>query len=137
MEKHEHAYGIAAAAYCDQVDRALCGTPGRMDHLNVAEALAETCYRLGCRGVSPLEWSPTHLLEELDETRIMEAYIKYKLVLGLEGAQTRGKTHDALSRNRWCTKLRTPRLWEKDVLSTRERNISTEPITFHRALAEI
>eukprot|EP00965_Chrysotila_dentata_P046330 1539877-Pleurochrysis_carterae.AAC.1 len=107
METHEHAYGTAAAAYCDQVDRALCGTPGRMDHLNVAEALAETCYRLGCRGVTPIEWSPTHLLE-------VEAYIKYKLVLGLEGAQTRGETHEALSRKRWCTKLRTPRLWEKD-----------------------
>eukprot|EP00965_Chrysotila_dentata_P051818 1720295-Pleurochrysis_carterae.AAC.1 len=75
VETHEHAYGIAAAAYCDQVDRALCGTPGRMDHLNVAESLAEICYRLGCRGVTPLEWSPTHLLEELDETRMMEAYI--------------------------------------------------------------
>eukprot|EP00965_Chrysotila_dentata_P080030 2639742-Pleurochrysis_carterae.AAC.1 len=79
METHEHAYGIAAAAYCDQVDRALCGSPSRMDHANVAEALAETCYKLGCRGRSPLEWSPRHLLEELDETRMMEAYIKYKL----------------------------------------------------------
>eukprot|EP00965_Chrysotila_dentata_P218231 6190474-Pleurochrysis_carterae.AAC.2 len=50
METHEHAYGIAAAAYCDQIDRALCGPPEQMDHKHVAEALAETCYRLGCRG---------------------------------------------------------------------------------------
>eukprot|EP00965_Chrysotila_dentata_P051128 1694947-Pleurochrysis_carterae.AAC.2 len=63
METHEHAYGVAAAAYCDQIDRALCAPPERMDHINVAEALAETCYRLGCRGRSPLEWSPKHLLE--------------------------------------------------------------------------
>eukprot|EP00965_Chrysotila_dentata_P202978 6181446-Pleurochrysis_carterae.AAC.1 len=29
IETHEHAYGVAAAAYCDQVDRALWGLPGR------------------------------------------------------------------------------------------------------------
>eukprot|EP00965_Chrysotila_dentata_P203154 6181547-Pleurochrysis_carterae.AAC.2 len=137
MEAHGHAYGIAAAAYCDQVDRALCGPPGRMDHIHVAESLAETCYRLGCRGVIPLEWSPTHLLEELDETRMMEAYIKYKLVLGIEGIQTKGTTHEALSRDRWRAAPRTPRLWEKDELITSERTIKTQPITFHRALAEI
>eukprot|EP00965_Chrysotila_dentata_P126587 4185544-Pleurochrysis_carterae.AAC.1 len=68
METHEHVYGIAAAAYCDQIDRALCGPPERTDHTQVAEARAETCYRLGCRGKSPLEWNPTHLLGELDET---------------------------------------------------------------------
>eukprot|EP00965_Chrysotila_dentata_P038543 1280292-Pleurochrysis_carterae.AAC.2 len=68
METREHAYGIAVAAYCDQITRALCGPPERTDHTYVAEALAKTCYRLGCRGKSPLEWSPTHLLGELDET---------------------------------------------------------------------
>eukprot|EP00965_Chrysotila_dentata_P200347 6179927-Pleurochrysis_carterae.AAC.1 len=36
METHEHTYGIAAVAYCDQVDRALCGSPRRMDHIHVA-----------------------------------------------------------------------------------------------------
>eukprot|EP00965_Chrysotila_dentata_P140091 4631370-Pleurochrysis_carterae.AAC.1 len=98
METHEHAYGIAAAAYCDQIDRALCGPPERMDHAHVTEALAETCYRLGCRGESPLEWNPIHLLEELDETRMMEAYLKYKLILGINGIRTNGTTHEALSR---------------------------------------
>eukprot|EP00965_Chrysotila_dentata_P219040 6190899-Pleurochrysis_carterae.AAC.2 len=34
METHKHAYGVAAAAYCDQVDRVLCGSPARMDHIN-------------------------------------------------------------------------------------------------------
>eukprot|EP00965_Chrysotila_dentata_P261087 6214132-Pleurochrysis_carterae.AAC.7 len=95
MGTHEHAYGVAAAAYCDQVDRPLCGSTERMANINVAEALAETCYKVGCRGRSPLEWSPMHLLEELDETRVMEAYIKYKLVLGIEGTQTKGAIHAA------------------------------------------
>eukprot|EP00965_Chrysotila_dentata_P176281 5820634-Pleurochrysis_carterae.AAC.1 len=137
MDTHEHAYGIAAAAYCDQMDRALCGSPERMDHIQVAEALAETCYRLGCRGKSPLEWSPVHLLEELDDTRMMEAYLKYKLTLGIESIQTKGRIHEALSRKRWGSAPRTPRLWEPDELVTNERNIKTGPITFHRALAEI
>eukprot|EP00965_Chrysotila_dentata_P081853 2701629-Pleurochrysis_carterae.AAC.1 len=66
--------------------------------MNVAEALAETCYRLGCRGKSPLKWSPKHLLEELDETRMMEAYDKYKSILGIEGRQAKGMIHEALSR---------------------------------------
>eukprot|EP00965_Chrysotila_dentata_P029909 995780-Pleurochrysis_carterae.AAC.1 len=137
METHEHAFGVAAAAYCDQIDRALCGPPERMDHIQVAEALAETCYRLGCRGVPPLEWSPTHLWKELDETRMMEAYLKYKLTLGIDGIQTNGVLHEALGRTKWSPRPRTPRLWEADELVTPERKIATNPITFHRALAEM
>eukprot|EP00965_Chrysotila_dentata_P262188 6214496-Pleurochrysis_carterae.AAC.3 len=60
----------------------------------------------------------------------MEAYIKYKLVLGLEGIYTRGTTHEALSRDWWRTAPRAPRLWEKDELITSERTIKTQPITF-------
>eukprot|EP00965_Chrysotila_dentata_P218291 6190504-Pleurochrysis_carterae.AAC.4 len=108
-----------------------------MDHMNVAEALAETCYKLGCRGKTPLEWSPTHLLEELDKTRMMEAYIKYKLILGVEGTQTKSKAHEALSRERWRVAPRTPRLSEENELATIERNIKTKPIIFHRTLARI
>eukprot|EP00965_Chrysotila_dentata_P026313 872136-Pleurochrysis_carterae.AAC.3 len=68
---------------------------------------------------------------------MMEAYIKYKLVLGIEGTQTRGETHEALGRERWGRAPKTPRLWEEDKLKTRERNIKTKPITFHRAIAEL
>eukprot|EP00965_Chrysotila_dentata_P053667 1780488-Pleurochrysis_carterae.AAC.1 len=67
----------------------------------------------------------------------MEAYIKYKLILGIEGIQTRGTTHDALSRDRWRVATRTPRLWEEGELTTREKNIKTKPIAIHRALAEL
>eukprot|EP00965_Chrysotila_dentata_P222750 6193155-Pleurochrysis_carterae.AAC.3 len=127
METHEHAYGIAAAAYCDQIDRALCGPTERTDHRQVAEVLAETCYRLGCRGKSPLEWNPTDLREELDETRMMEAYLKCKLILGINGIQTNGPLHEALSRKKWgATTPRTPRLWEDDELVTTERRIASD-----------
>eukprot|EP00965_Chrysotila_dentata_P121021 4002973-Pleurochrysis_carterae.AAC.2 len=108
-----------------------------MDHTQVAEALAETCYRLGCRGIPPLEWSPKHLLGELDETRMMEAYLKYKLTLGIDGIQTNGTAHEALGRRKWGKAPRTPRLWEEDELVTSERNIPTKPLTFHKTLAEM
>eukprot|EP00965_Chrysotila_dentata_P187422 6172125-Pleurochrysis_carterae.AAC.1 len=137
MDTHEHAFGVAAAAYCDQIDRAICGPPERTDHTQVAEALAETCYRLGCRGISPLVWRPTHLLGELDETRMMEAYLKYKLTLGIDAIQTSGVMHEALRRKKWSLAPRTPRLWEEDELVTPERKITTKPITFHRTLAEM
>eukprot|EP00965_Chrysotila_dentata_P009102 296284-Pleurochrysis_carterae.AAC.1 len=67
----------------------------------------------------------------------MEAYLKYKLTLGIESIQTKGVIHGALSRKRWDSATRTPRLWEPDKLVTKERKIKTGPITFHRALAEI
>eukprot|EP00965_Chrysotila_dentata_P093442 3086657-Pleurochrysis_carterae.AAC.1 len=67
----------------------------------------------------------------------MEAYLKYKLTLGIDGIQTNGVTHEALSKKKWCSRLRTPRLWEADELITPERKIATSPITFHRTLAEM
>eukprot|EP00965_Chrysotila_dentata_P134275 4440377-Pleurochrysis_carterae.AAC.1 len=67
----------------------------------------------------------------------MEAYLKYKLTLGINGIQTNGMLHEALSRKKWGTTPRTPRLWEEDVLVTEERKIMTRPITFHRTLAEM
>eukprot|EP00965_Chrysotila_dentata_P115052 3804038-Pleurochrysis_carterae.AAC.1 len=67
----------------------------------------------------------------------MEAYLKYKLTLGIEGVQTHGVTHVALSRKKWGTAPRTPRLWEADELVTTERKIKTKPITFHKTLAEM
>eukprot|EP00965_Chrysotila_dentata_P097170 3211689-Pleurochrysis_carterae.AAC.1 len=67
----------------------------------------------------------------------MEAYLKDKLTLGIDGIQTNGTIHEALSRNTWGTALGTPRLWEEDELVTTERKIKTKPITFHRTLAEM
>eukprot|EP00965_Chrysotila_dentata_P174485 5759541-Pleurochrysis_carterae.AAC.1 len=67
----------------------------------------------------------------------MEAYLKYKLILGVESIQTKEMIHEALSRKRWGSAPRTPRLWEPDELVTKERKTKTGPITFPRALAEI
>eukprot|EP00965_Chrysotila_dentata_P153832 5084871-Pleurochrysis_carterae.AAC.1 len=67
----------------------------------------------------------------------MEAYLKYKLTLGIVGIKTNGVTHEVLSRKQWGSGPRTPRLWEEDELVTTERKIATRPITFHRTLAEM
>ena len=58
MGEHEHAYCYAAAAICDQIDRALSGGKGQPDKEAVELALAQTAARLGCAGV-PIQWSGT------------------------------------------------------------------------------
>ena len=40
---HEHAYTYAAAALCDQFDRALCGGKGEPARLAVEDAMASAC----------------------------------------------------------------------------------------------
>ena len=54
--EHTHAYAMAAAALCDQVERALQGGEGVAARAVVEAELANTCARLGCRDVNPLEW---------------------------------------------------------------------------------
>ena len=58
---HEHAYAYAAAALCDQIERAIEGGEGEAARVVVEAELANTCARLGCRGVHPLEWRVTRL----------------------------------------------------------------------------
>ena len=82
--QHEHAYSWAAAALCDQIDRALCAPRGAPERVAVEDGLAETCARLGCRGVHPLEWNPTHLLDVKDglsEDLLIEAYLRARMHL--------------------------------------------------------
>eukprot|EP00965_Chrysotila_dentata_P220117 6191583-Pleurochrysis_carterae.AAC.5 len=121
-ETHEHAYGIATAAYCDQIDRALCGPPERTDHIQ--------------RNVTT-RMEPDTPAGEAGRNTNDGGILKYKLILGINGIQTNGTLHEALSGKKWGTTPRTPRLWEKDKLVTAERKIATKPITFHRALAEM
>ena len=61
--EHVHAYAYAAAALCDQVERALEGGEGEAARVVVEAELASTCARLGCRGVHPLTWGAGHLMD--------------------------------------------------------------------------
>ena len=87
---HAHAYSYAAAALCDQIDRALCGREGEPARLAVEDEIASTCARLGCRETHPLEWNPTHLERELRDELVIEAHLKARIKLGLRGRLTRG-----------------------------------------------
>ena len=56
---HEHAYTYAAAALCDQFDRALCGGKGEPARLAVEDAIVSACTRLGGGARQhPLAWWP-------------------------------------------------------------------------------
>ena len=120
--EHTHAYAMAAAALCDQVERALQGGEGVAARAVVEAELANTCARLGCRDVNPLEWHPTHLMEGPDQLRedvIMEAYLKARVRLGMRGRLTQGgrKLEGPLAEARWIMTERQrreagPLLWE-------------------------
>ena len=115
---HQHVYAISAAAYIDQIDRALCGHFGEPHTGVVADAIARTCHRLGCRDVSPLEWHPDHIPHEcLSEDLMIEAWVLAKLRMGMCGVRTAMKLHGSLHDDRWtindATRLRQgPMLWE-------------------------
>jgi len=78
------------AALRDQIDRALCGREGEPARAMVEEAIAKTCYRLGCRGIHPLEWQPMHLIDELRDDLTIEAYLKHMIQCGWRGKLTKG-----------------------------------------------
>ena len=80
---HEHAYTYAAAALCDQFDRALCGGKGEPARLAVEDAIVSACTRLGGGARQhPLAWWPAHLEDELRDDLLVEAYWKACLRLG-------------------------------------------------------
>ena len=85
---HEHAYAIAAAALIDQVDRALCARDGEPHRIAVIAAIEQTCYRLGCRGVAPIEWEPRHLMTHLNEDNPIEAWLLAKMRTGIKSVAT-------------------------------------------------
>ena len=129
-------YRVAAAALIDQIDRALCGAEGEPHRAAVKSAIVGACRRLGCRGYSPLEWSPEHLRHELSEDNVIEAWLLAKLRTGIRAVVTRATPADAdvtgaMGGDGW--RSRGPRLWEADD----ERTVgATVACAYERAVAE-
>ena len=105
----------------------------------IEDAIARTCRNLGCRGIHPLEWRPTHLEKELSEDLIIESYIAGMLKCGWRGKLTNGgkRMNGPLKRSLWGMTLDEqymagPRIWEeqKDVWNTEGKRC-----TFSRRLA--
>ena len=125
---HEHAYAIGVAALRDQIDRAPCGMEGEPARAAVEDAIASTCRRLGCRGIHPLEWRPTHLCNkendggELRDDLLIESYLAGMVRCNWRGKLTAGgrartgpldTQHWGLTRSE---KFKAgPRVWEEQL----------------------
>ena len=115
----KHMYARAAEALFDQFDRMLSGGAGEIGRAAVEAMVADTCYRLGCRGCTPLEWLPRHLEGVLSDESLVEAWLKIKIrtkrvamQAGGQGMEDRGP----LAVHLWTEEgeeLRGPRLWEE------------------------
>ena len=124
----------------EQIDRALAGLDGEPHTRVVASAIARTCWRLGCRTQSPLEWHPKHIEEEqLSDELLGEAWLKMCLRTGMMGVRTArmpgGELADRLWRVRGAEReARGPLLWEAD---EREGWRDVRPCTYAKKLAGV
>ena len=98
---HTHAYTIAAASLIHQVDKGLSGPQNAPIHAALESSIAEVCYRLGCRGISPLEWHPTHLAHTLDPDDIVQAWLQAKIRANMRGTTTGRDLEHALQAKKW------------------------------------
>jgi hypothetical protein len=116
-----HAYQVAVAGWLCAIDNAIAAPKGQPVGVLARHLLAATAWRLGCRGVSPLEWHPQHLAEHLSEDIIIEAWYKARLRAGLRGVRTAQEMSDGLEDGKWIIGAkeemqRGPREWERSPL---------------------
>ena len=132
-----HLYARAAEALFDQFDWMLSGGAGEPGRAVVETMIADTCWRLGCRGRNPPEWMPTHLYGILNDESMIEGWLKIKMRSRRVAVQAGGQNvtdRGPLAANRWEVEneeLRGPRLWERGAGAWSE----AEPCTYSRLLA--
>jgi len=78
------------------MDNALAAPAGQTAGMLARNMLAATAWRLGCRGVSLLEWHPAHLEEQLNENCLVEAWYLQRLRTNLRGIRTGAPVGDGL-----------------------------------------
>ena len=119
--RRRHLYARAAEALFDQFDRMLSGGAGEPGRAVIENMIADTCWRLGCRGRTPLEWMPTHLEEilPLNDESMIEGWLKIKIRSRRVAVQAGGQNvtdRGQLAAQSWEVEneeLRGPRLWER------------------------
>ena len=74
-----HMYARAGEALVDQFDRMLAGGAGEPGRAAVEAMIADTCWRLGCRGCSPMRWLPAHLERELSDESMVEGWLRARV----------------------------------------------------------
>ena len=116
-EGNNHAYQTAAASWMSAMDNALAAPAGQTAGMLVRNMVAATAWRLGCRGVSPLEWHPAYLEEQLNEDFLVEAWYLRRIRTNLRGIRTGAPVGDGLEDIKWRLDLkqevrRGPRICE-------------------------
>jgi len=123
------------------IDNALAAPAGQTAGVLARNMVAATAWRLGCRGVSPLEWHPAHLEEQLNEDFLVEAWHLQRLRTNLRGIRTGAPVGDGLEDIKWRLDLkqevrRGPRiLWEHAVHV--KWLAQARPCRYARQLAEV
>jgi len=105
-EGNNHAYQTAAASWMSAMDNALAAPAGQTAGMLARNMVAATAWRLGCRGVSPLEWHPAHLEEQLNEDFLVEAWYLQRLRTNLQGIRTEALVGDGLEDIKWRLDLK-------------------------------
>ena len=135
----KHLYAKAAEALFDQFDRMLAGGAGEPGRAAVETMIADTCYRLGCRGRTPLEWMPAHLEGMLSDESLVEGWLKIKIRSRRIAVQAGGQNvtdRGPLAAQVWEVEdelLRGPRLWESGI----GRWSAAETCVYSRLLARL
>ena len=117
---HTHSYAIAAASIIDQIDKGLAA--GTYDPIRNAleSTIADTCYRLGCREISPIDWHPSHITEDqINEDNIIEAGILARIRSHKATAHTGDRFPNALDADKWYISPEArnalgPYIWEQN-----------------------
>ena len=92
-----HTYTIAMAAWITKTSNALSAPNGNPAGLMARRLLALTADRLGCEGISPLEWMPWHLADVLREDMMFKACYLMRLRSGIQFKSTQQPTYDGLT----------------------------------------
>ena len=82
------------AAWITETRNVLSAPNGNPASLMARRLPALTADRLGCEGISPLEWMPWHLADDLREDMIFEALHLMRLRTGIQFKRTQQPTHD-------------------------------------------
>jgi hypothetical protein len=130
---------MAMAAWITKTSNALSAPNGNPAGLMARRLLALTADRLGCEGISLLEWMPWHLADDLREDMLFEAWYLMRLCTGTKFKRTQQPTHDGPEDDKWKLtpteeRNRGPRLWEPSLTGAW---LQTKPCHYRRRLAEL
>ena len=117
----ERAWSVAAAAFCDEIERVLAGKEGEPSRASWETLVAITAHRLGFESTeaarTPLDWMPPPAVQAvLSEELLVEAWWIYLKEAGLRPSHTGAHSDAALGSWRYevdAQRNATPHIWEE------------------------